>query len=200
MICDVIERSLRQRNRLIPVEALLGNCDGSRMPDIVADRLTPAIAEKLVEVCPTAALGMEEYEGHRCLRLSYGNCIGCGKCMEVGEGAVVAAKHFAWCGVAKEQTVRLWDIDGRTEITARAPSAGRGARADSFSFAKGAEHSPTRCWFLQRMRGGNHRSYEPVLRPGTIRYSFRCVSKTCRHASGDRAGHPQHGRRRQGHI
>ena len=121
MIFDVIERSLRQRNRLIPVEALLGNCDGSRMPDIVAERLTPAIAQKIVEVCPTVALGTEEYEGHRCLRLSYGNCIGCGKCLEAGEGAVVAAKQFAWCGVAKEQTVRLWDIDGRTEITVRVP-------------------------------------------------------------------------------
>jgi Ni,Fe-hydrogenase III small subunit/ferredoxin-like protein FixX len=122
MIFDVIGRSLRQPNRLIPVEALLGNCDGSRMPDVVADRLTPPIARRLVEVCPTAALGFEEYEGHRCLRLSYGECIGCGKCMESGEGAVVAAKQFTWSGVAMEQTVRLWDLDGRREITPRGPS------------------------------------------------------------------------------
>jgi Ni,Fe-hydrogenase III small subunit len=121
MIGDVIGRNLRQPDRVIPVEALLGNGDGSRMPDVVADRLTPAIAQRLVEVCPTAALSMEEHEGHRCMRLSYGQCIGCGKCIEWGGGAVVAAKHFARCGVAGEQMLRFWDIDGRTEITPSAP-------------------------------------------------------------------------------
>ncbi len=123
MIGDVIERSLRQRSPVIPVEALLGNCDGSRMPEIVADRLTPAIAQKLVEVCPTSALGIEEREGRRCLRLSYGQCIGCGKCAEAGQGAVAVARQFNRCGVAKEQTVRLWDIDGRAEVTPPALNA-----------------------------------------------------------------------------
>lgn len=98
---------------------MLGDCDGSRMPDIVADRLTPAIAQTVVDVCPTAALRIEGYEGRRCLRLSYGRCIGCGKCIELGEGAVVTAKQFTRCGVAKEQTVRRWDIDSRTEVTPR---------------------------------------------------------------------------------
>jgi Ni,Fe-hydrogenase III small subunit len=121
MIGDVIERSLRERSPVISVEALLGNCDGSRMPDVVADRLTPAIAQRLIEVCPTAALGMEECEGHRCLRLSYGQCIGCGKCIEFGEGVVGPAKHFTQCGVAKDQTVRLWDINGRGEVAHPAP-------------------------------------------------------------------------------
>lgn len=123
MIGDVIVRSLLERSPVIPVEALLGNCDGSRMPEILADRLTPGIAARLAEVCPTAALGIEEYEGHCCLRLSYGKCIGCGKCMESGEGAVVVAKHFTRCGVTKVRTVRRWDIDGRVEIESRAPSA-----------------------------------------------------------------------------
>ena len=122
MILDVIVRSLRQRDRVIPVEALLGNCDGSRMPDVVAELLTPAIAEKLLEVCPTAAFGIEEHEGHRCLQLSYGQCIGCGKCMEAGQGSVIAAQRFDWCGVAKPETVRSWDIDARAEITPHVPS------------------------------------------------------------------------------
>jgi Ni,Fe-hydrogenase III small subunit/NAD-dependent dihydropyrimidine dehydrogenase PreA subunit len=122
MIGDVIERSLRERSPLIPVEALLGNCDGGRMPEILADRLTPVIVQRLVEVCPTAALSMEESEARRYLRLSYGNCIGCGKCLEAGGGAVVPAKHFTRCGVAKERTVRLWDVNGRTEVTHPAPS------------------------------------------------------------------------------
>jgi Ni,Fe-hydrogenase III small subunit/Pyruvate/2-oxoacid:ferredoxin oxidoreductase delta subunit len=121
MIGDVIVRSLSQPNRLIPVEALLGNCDGSRMPDVVADRLTPALAQKLVEVCPTAALSTEEREGRSCLRLSYGECIGCGKCIEFGEGSVVAAKQFTLCGVPKAQTVRRWDIESRMEITPSVP-------------------------------------------------------------------------------
>jgi Ni,Fe-hydrogenase III small subunit/ferredoxin-like protein FixX len=123
MIGDVIGQSLRQPNRLIPVEDLLGNCDGSRMPEIVADRLTPAIAQRLTEVCPTGALGMEESGGHGCLRLSYGDCIACGRCIECGAGAVVNAKRFTWCGVPKSQIVRLWDLDRCVEITSHAPSS-----------------------------------------------------------------------------
>jgi Ni,Fe-hydrogenase III small subunit/Pyruvate/2-oxoacid:ferredoxin oxidoreductase delta subunit len=123
MIGDIIGLSLRQPDRLIPVEVLLGNCDGSRMPDVIADRLTPVIAHKLVEVCPTSALRMTEYEGRPCLTLSYGYCIGCGKCLESGEGAVVTAKDFRWSGVTKEELVRRWDIGGRREITSAGPSA-----------------------------------------------------------------------------
>ena len=122
MIGDIIGQSLKHLSRLIPVQALLGKCDGSRMPDVIADRLTPMIAHRLVEVCPTAALGMTEREGHAFLTLSYGHCIGCGKCLESGDGAVVTAKDFRWCGVTKEQAVRRWDIDGRVEITSAGPS------------------------------------------------------------------------------
>ena len=122
MIFDVIEQSLRREPRVIPVEALLGNCEGSRMPAVVADRLTPAIAQKLVDVCPTAAFAADQTGGLSSLRLDYGRCIGCGRCVESGEGAVVLAKQFVLCGVAKDQTVRRWDIGGRAEITAKAPS------------------------------------------------------------------------------
>ena len=123
MIGDIIGQSLRHPSRLIPEEALLGNCDGSRMPDVIADRLTPAIAHRLVEVCPTTALGINEHEGRAFLTLSYGHCIGCGKCLESSEGAVVTAKDFHWCGVTREQAVRRWDIDGRVEIATAGPSA-----------------------------------------------------------------------------
>ncbi|HYL62509.1 MAG TPA: hypothetical protein VE077_07795, partial [Candidatus Methylomirabilis sp.] len=122
MIGDIIEQGLRQRIPVIPVEALLGNCDGSRMPEIVADRLTPEIAQRLVEVCPTSALVIEEREGMPFLRLSYGQCVGCGKCVEAGHGAAVIATRFSCCGVAKEQTMRLWDIAGRVEVTPAVPS------------------------------------------------------------------------------
>jgi Ni,Fe-hydrogenase III small subunit/ferredoxin-like protein FixX len=122
MIGDVIEQGLRQRIPVIPVEALLGNCDGSRMPEIVADRLTPEIAQRLVEVCPTSALVIEEREGMPFLRLSYGQCVGCGKCVEAGHGSAVIATRFTCCGVAKEQTMRLWDIAGHVEVTPAVPS------------------------------------------------------------------------------
>jgi Ni,Fe-hydrogenase III small subunit len=117
MIFDVIERSLHQPNRVIPVEALLGNCDGSRMPEVIAAQLTPAIAQRLVEVCPTAAFRIEEHDKRPSLSLSYGDCIGCGRCFEPSEGAVVAAKSFNWCGHAKDRLTRVWDLDSRTEMT-----------------------------------------------------------------------------------
>jgi Ni,Fe-hydrogenase III small subunit len=121
MIFEVIERSLRQPNRVIPVEALLGNCDGSRMPEVVAPQLTPAVAQRLVEVCPTAAFRIEQHVGRPRLKLSYGECIGCGRCFEPSEGAVTAAKSFSQCGYAKDQLVRVWDLDSRTEIVSLAP-------------------------------------------------------------------------------
>jgi Ni,Fe-hydrogenase III small subunit/Pyruvate/2-oxoacid:ferredoxin oxidoreductase delta subunit len=122
MIGDVIRQSLGQRDTVIPVEALLGNCNGSRMPHVVADRLTPTTAHRTIDACPTAALGIEDHAGRRCLRLSYGRCIGCGRCIEAGDSAVILVKNCAYLGVAKEHTVRLWDIEGRGELTAPAPT------------------------------------------------------------------------------
>src|SRR5208282_1130672 len=92
MIFEVIQQSLRRPNAMIPVETLRGNCEGSRMPEVIATRLTPAIAQRLVEVCPTAAFRIEEEERHRRpqLKLSYGDCIGCGRCFEPSERAVGA--------------------------------------------------------------------------------------------------------------
>ena len=117
MIFEVIERSLRQPNRLIPVKALLGNCDGSRMPDVLSERLTLAIGQRLAKACPTGAFSIEERDGRPCLRLSYGECIACGRCVEAGEGAVITAKQFTRCGLMKEELVRRWDLDRHAEIT-----------------------------------------------------------------------------------
>jgi Ni,Fe-hydrogenase III small subunit/NAD-dependent dihydropyrimidine dehydrogenase PreA subunit len=124
MILDVMERSLGQQNRLVPVEALLGHCDGGRMPEVIAARLTPAVAQRLVEVCPTAAFRIEQDDRRPRLRLSYGECIGCGRCFEPSEGAVVAAKNFSLCGHAKDQLVRDWDLDSRTEVAPLRPEPG----------------------------------------------------------------------------
>jgi Ni,Fe-hydrogenase III small subunit/NAD-dependent dihydropyrimidine dehydrogenase PreA subunit len=123
MIFEVIERSLRQPNRVIPVGALLGNCDGSRMPEVVPSRLTPEIAQKLVEVCPTAAFKIEERDRRSFLRLSYGECIGCGRCFEPGERAVVTARSLNCCGQAKDRLVRVWDLTSRIEMTPLPPES-----------------------------------------------------------------------------
>ena len=71
MIGDVIVRSLREQKRVIPVAELLGNCSGSRMPEVVADRLTPAIVQRIIDVCPTAALSREQYAGRQIGRASW---------------------------------------------------------------------------------------------------------------------------------
>ena len=121
MMLDVVVRSLRQPRRLIPVEALTEDCEGSRMPDVQPERLTVDIASRVAAVCPTGALATEDHNGRHCLRLSYGHCIGCGRCVEVGEGALVPAKRFRCTGVAKEQLVRRWDLSSHVEIAVESP-------------------------------------------------------------------------------
>ena len=121
MILEVVQRSLRQPSRLIPVEALTENCEGSRMPDVQPERLTDAIASRVCAVCPTGALSTEDHHGRNCLRLSYGQCIGCGRCVEIGEGALVPASRFRWTGLAREQLVRRWDLRSRIEIKMETP-------------------------------------------------------------------------------
>jgi Ni,Fe-hydrogenase III small subunit len=116
MILDVIQRSLKQPSRLIPVAALLESCAGSRMPDVQPGLLTGEIASRVAAVCPTGALAAENHNGENCLRLSYGHCIGCGRCVDVGEGALIPAPRFRWTGVKKDQLVRRWDLSRRAEI------------------------------------------------------------------------------------
>jgi Ni,Fe-hydrogenase III small subunit/Pyruvate/2-oxoacid:ferredoxin oxidoreductase delta subunit len=122
MIFDVIEQSLRQPDRVVPVEALLGNSEGSRMPEVVAGRLTAAIAKALVEICPTRAIALDEPNGLPVLTLDYGRCIGCGRCADAGEGAVVPATRLAVCGVTKDRMVRHWDAAGAGELPDRTPT------------------------------------------------------------------------------
>jgi Ni,Fe-hydrogenase III small subunit/ferredoxin-like protein FixX len=121
MILDILERSLRERSRLIPVEALLNTCEGSRMPDVQSALLTPEIARRVTEICPTTAFTTREEDDQLELRLSYGECIGCGRCIEVGHGAIVAAQVFPWTGVSKQRLVRRWSVNDRAEIPVISP-------------------------------------------------------------------------------
>jgi len=129
MILDILERSLRERSPLIPVEALLSNCEGSRMPDVQSAQLTPEIARQVVEICPTGAFTIKEESARVELKLSYGACIGCGRCIEAGQGAVVAAQSFPWTGVPKERLVRRWELEKRAEIVSSLPEADRARQA-----------------------------------------------------------------------
>jgi Ni,Fe-hydrogenase III small subunit len=115
MITDVMFRSLRSRSQLIPVEELLNNCAGSRMPEVVPKLLTVQRAVNAAGVCPTGAITAESSDqGHMTLRLDYGKCIGCGRCVEVGEGAVRPAEQFSRCGVSRAGLVGTWRVGATT--------------------------------------------------------------------------------------
>lgn len=117
MIFDVVKRSLRSPNVIIPVEKLLGDCRGSRLPDVHAAMLTEAIAERVAAACPTSALSY----GNRKLSLNYTDCVACGRCIEVSEGALYAAEKLACCGVSKQALLRTWDLEHATELVSNDP-------------------------------------------------------------------------------
>src|SRR5260370_29124025 len=122
MIFDVIESSLKAPSRLIPVEALLGQADGSRMPQVQPSLLTKDMAELASRVCPTSALSLVELNGQKLLRLDYGECIGCGRC-----GALEAfspAERLTRCGVRRQQLIQYFDFHSRPELRVDEPSVG----------------------------------------------------------------------------
>ena len=120
MIFDVPLQSLRGPKVLITVEDLIGDARGSRMPDVQPELLTAAIARKVVDACCTSALAMDETGAQ--LALNYGECIGCGHCIEVGEGAFFAADRLVHCGVSKQALVWRWNAESRTEILLDEPA------------------------------------------------------------------------------
>jgi Ni,Fe-hydrogenase III small subunit/ferredoxin len=122
MILDVLKNSLAAPSRLIPVEALLGNCQGSRMPEVRPAGLTPSAAQLAAEVCPTAALVLERREGR--LQLDYGKCIGCGRCIQVAPEAFEQAERFTRVGVSRENLIRFWELADGAEMDGTAASAG----------------------------------------------------------------------------
>lgn len=128
MIFDVAARSLASSNVLIPVERLLGDCTGSRMPEVDPERLSFDGAKRAVEACPTSALQLEEGVSAGQLVLNYGECTGCGNCVEASRGALRAAERLVHCGVAKSALIRRWDIASRNELFADDPVAADAAR------------------------------------------------------------------------
>src|SRR5205085_6351537 len=123
MISDVAFRSLRSRSQLIPVEDLLNRCAGSRTPEVVPELLTAQIAMRVAQACPTEAITTEpRSNGGLALRLDYGKCIGCGRCVDQGEGAVLPARRFSRCGASREELIRIWQV-GSVKEEDRAPAS-----------------------------------------------------------------------------
>src|SRR5579871_4695095 len=118
MIGNIINRSLGSPSVLVPVEELLGDASGSRMPEVNPELLTEDIAQRIAEACPTSALSVErgKSEDRPLLVLNYGECIGCSHCVQAGGGALLPARKFARCGVSKEALIRRFDIRDRTEV------------------------------------------------------------------------------------
>jgi Ni,Fe-hydrogenase III small subunit len=123
MIFDIAARSLASSKVLIPIEVLLGDCTGSRMPEVDCERLNFDVARCAVDACPTAALQLELGGSTRRLVLNYGECTGCGDCVEASRGALRVARRLLHCGVAKSGLIRRWDIDSRNEVFADDPVA-----------------------------------------------------------------------------
>lgn len=116
MIFDLATQSLKSPRVLIPLEELLGNALGSRMPQVQPDRLTTAIAERVVVACPTSALTVEHSGPQSVLALDYGECIGCGRCFEPSHGALVPATGMLCCGASRGGLVRRWDLESGKEV------------------------------------------------------------------------------------
>ncbi len=124
MIFDVVKKSVRSPRVLIPVEELLGNAKGSRMPEVNPTRLSPAIARNVEAACPTAALETHEVSSCVTLELDYGECIGCGRCFDSSEGAIVPAVNLNCCGEPRTGLVRSWDAQSGEEMSAAEPRLG----------------------------------------------------------------------------
>jgi Ni,Fe-hydrogenase III small subunit len=127
MIGDVVKQSLESPRVLIRVEELLGDASGSRMPNVRPELLTEAIARRVVASCPTSALALDVSDSRSYLVLNYGECIGCSRCVQVSEGALLTTNKFARCGVRKEALIRRWDIQSRTELVQDEPVMARAA-------------------------------------------------------------------------
>ncbi len=117
MIFDVMVQSLRSSQVVVPLEQLLGTSEGSRMPDVRPELLTPTIAARLESSCPTGALSTRIGQSGVVLTLDYGECVGCGHCYSESGGALLPAKRLSCCGTSRVGLVRHWDVQNRKELT-----------------------------------------------------------------------------------
>ncbi len=124
MIGDLLLRTLRAPNRLVPLASLGGdNAAGSRMPEITCAAMTPDIAGRLAASCPTAAMRSGEEAAGAFFELDYAHCIGCGRCAAAVPEAVGPARSLPVCGVQRARLTRRWNLATGAEV-ARPPLSG----------------------------------------------------------------------------
>jgi len=114
MIFDIVKHSLSSPNVLVPVEALIFNAEGSRMPDVRSEALTASIARRVVDVCGTAALALDEARAAPTLSLDYGKCTGCGNALRPAKGHHCGGTRGVRCWQAS--ACEPMDIEGGSEI------------------------------------------------------------------------------------
>jgi Ni,Fe-hydrogenase III small subunit len=66
---------------------------------------------------------LEQADGTTHLVMNYGECTGCGHCVQAGRGVFRIAQRFLYCGVPKAGLIRRWDVSTRAEIFADDPVA-----------------------------------------------------------------------------
>jgi Ni,Fe-hydrogenase III small subunit len=72
------------------------------------------MAENACRLCPTSALSLVQRQEKELLSLDYGECIGCGRCMELQ--AFSTAERLTCCGVSKQRLVRYFDAERGAEV------------------------------------------------------------------------------------
>lgn len=122
MIFEQAWKNLRASRVVMPSEDLLGNAEGSRMPEVLPEELTRERAEAAVAACPTRALLLEEGAGDALLQLDYGHCIGCGACRAAAPEAFRDARLLMHCGAPRQHLKISWSIRQRREIRREAAS------------------------------------------------------------------------------
>lgn len=75
------------------------------------DLLTGALAERLVELCPSRALATD---GVR-LTLDLGACTACGRCLRAAGAAAAPSGEFELTATVRGQLVKQIPIGGRTD-------------------------------------------------------------------------------------
>jgi Ni,Fe-hydrogenase III small subunit/NADH:ubiquinone oxidoreductase subunit 2 (subunit N) len=121
--------SEESRSMLLPVAALVPGGDFAAVSKTgygiqsVALVILPELASR---ACPTNALTLVQREERELLRLDYGECIGCGRCMD--QPGFTPAQHLTCCGGSKSRLVRHFDIERRTEIDVDVAATGMAQR------------------------------------------------------------------------
>ena len=80
-------------------------------PAFHSARLTVTLVDRLIVECPGGALSRDQHE----LLVDIGRCTGCGRCVEIGGGAVQPSGEFELATSDRAALVKRVPIRGRTE-------------------------------------------------------------------------------------